>query len=99
MADLSRGVIAIDDSGTPGAQSRSTALPPSRKTWAAAIIHPDMVSNASQAMSIFLDGIRPDFAADELHFTDIYGGRGAFKGVADKRLFELMTAIFTNRIA
>ncbi|MFO1510002.1 MAG: hypothetical protein U1F31_09550 [Steroidobacteraceae bacterium] len=50
-------------------------------------------------MSIFLDGIRSDFAADELHFTDIYGGRGAFKGVADKRLFELMTAIFTNRIA
>jgi hypothetical protein len=76
MTNLSHGVVAIDDSGTPGAQSRSTALPLSRKTWAAVVTHPGRVSSVSQAMSIFLDGVRSDFAANELHFTEIYGEAG-----------------------
>lgn len=46
---------------------------------------------------MFIDGVRGDYGVDELHFTDIYNGRGPFKGVAIERryeLFDLMAELF-----
>lgn len=44
-----------------------------------------------------MGGVKADYGTDELHFPEIYGGRGAYSGVtADERLelFELMASIF-----
>jgi hypothetical protein len=97
MNGFSQGVVAIDDSGTPGTQNRSASLPLQRKTWVAVIVHPNTVLGVSHAMSMLLEGIKSDYGAAELHFTDIYSGRGVFKGVEDKKrleLFDLMASMF-----
>ncbi|HEY2033125.1 MAG TPA: DUF3800 domain-containing protein [Rhizomicrobium sp.] len=40
-------------------------------------------------MSVFLEGVRNDFGASELHFTDIYSGRGTWKGVPVAKRIEI----------
>jgi hypothetical protein len=96
--DTSAGIF-IDDAGTPGATSRSALLHNDRKSWAAVIVPNQAASKLSTALSIFLDGIGTDHGAKELHFAEIYGGRGVFEDVPiDKRyeLMDLMAAIFAN---
>ena len=87
----------IDDAGTPGAESNTTFLSESRKSWCAVTV-PEKVADAlGEAMGMFLSGVRQDFGADELHFTDVYGGRGKWKGVpvdARVEIFDLMTGVF-----
>ena len=88
--------IYIDDAGTPGADSGSDYLPEDRKSWAAVIIPRSVANDVEQAMNIILAGIKQDFGANELHFTEIYSGRGAWRGrsVVDRlEIFRL-----TNRI-
>ena len=89
--------IYIDDSGTPGAQSPSAFLDRDRKSWAAVIVPDDAASDVGACLDIFLEGIRRDHSANELHFTDIESGRGSFQNTSIEQRFELidlMAAIF-----
>ena len=91
------GILVIDDSGTPGAAAKSPLLHTNRKTWVAVAVPPSMRMDLQQALERFIDGVRGDYGAKELHFTDIYAGRGPYKGVSiDKRyeLFDLMGGVF-----
>lgn len=59
---------------------------------------PEKVTDAlGEAMGMFLSGVSQDFGADELHFSDVYGGRRKWNGVpvdARVEIFDLMTGIF-----
>ena len=91
------GVVAIDDSGTPGVAPKSLSLHAERKTWAAVIVPPAAIARLRRALEMFIDGVRGDYGVDELHFTDIYNGRHAFKNIeVEKRyeLIDLMTNMF-----
>ena len=47
-------------------------------------------------MKIFLGGVKQDYGVNELHFTDIYSGRGAWEGVAVAErieIFDLMASL------
>ena len=88
--------IYLDDTGNPGEEALSVFLPESRKSWAAVIITNKIASQVEFAMNIFLEGIKKDFGADELHFTDIYSGRGVWKNVNVEeriKMFDLMTEL------
>lgn len=90
------GSINIDDAGTPGVISKSRFLPESRKSWAAVIIPSCAVKDVNRGLEILLDGIKTDFGANELHFTDIYGGRGQWKEVPPPErieIFDYMTSL------
>src|SRR5262245_31677804 len=94
-----QGSINIDDAGNPGAESGSEFLSETRKSWTAVIIPSSIAGDVSTAMDTFLAGVSNEFKAAELHFTDIYGGRGVWKGVAvAKRIevFEIMTSIMES---
>ena len=95
-----QGSINIDDAGNPGADSGSDFLSQTRKSWTAVIIPSSIAHEISAMMDIFLTGVRDEFGVQELHFTDIYSGRGAWKGVAIAKrieIFELMKGIFESR--
>ncbi|MDA9915495.1 hypothetical protein N9D43_01050 [Luminiphilus sp.] len=50
-------------------------------------------------MQVFLSGVKQDYGAGELHFTDIYSGRGAWKGVPVServQVFDLMSMLMTK---
>ena len=96
MSRMSAGIY-IDDAGTPGAVSPSAFLHTNRKSWAAVVVPEETNPKLTTALNIFLEGIATDHNAKELHFTDIYGGRGAFADLTiDKRfeLIDLMATIF-----
>jgi len=91
--------IYIDDSGTPGSTSPSRFLHRDRKSWAAVIVPESIAPDVETAMQIFLAGVKVDHGAEELHFPEIYGGRGSFKGVPGQtrhKLFELMVHLFQS---
>ena len=96
---MTSGCIYIDDAGNPGTESGSEYLSSSRKSWTAVIV-PTSIANAVQmSMELFLKGVKTEFDASELHFTDIYSGRGVWKEVSiDKRieLFDLMKNILES---
>jgi len=92
-----KGGIYIDDAGNPGVDSGSDFLSSSRKSWTAVIVPSVAANQVSVAMNMFLDGVKAEFDAPELHFTDIYSGRGAWRGVeVQKRIeiFSLMKLLF-----
>ncbi|MCZ0963234.1 DUF3800 domain-containing protein [Paracoccus sp. EF6] len=87
--------IYVDDSGNPGTDSGSIHLSKTRKSWTAVIIPPSLARVCSQIMDIFLKGIKQDHCATELHFTDIFSGRGVWKKVdiEDRiKMFRLMAS-------
>lgn len=92
--------IYIDDAGTPGVKSASPDfLHESRKSWAAVVVPETISEEVSHALSIITEGVRNAFSADELHFTDIYSGRGVWKKVSVNErieLFDLMQMILTK---
>lgn len=91
--------VYIDDSGTPGVKSPSAFLHLKRKSWAAVIVPEGRAKDVHMAMRIFLEGIKKDYNADELHFTDIYGGRETFQGISIEdryQLIELTVSIFKS---
>ncbi|WP_245270331.1 DUF3800 domain-containing protein [Mesorhizobium ciceri] len=93
---MTGGAIYVDDSGNPGAESGSVFLPSSRKSWTAVVV-PSVISRTVQtAMEIFfLAGVRDEFGAEELHFTEIYSGAGPWRSVnVDRR--AKMIAIMAN---
>ena len=89
----------IDDSGTPGVRSKSAFLSESRKYWCAVVVPRRASHPVSVAMGILLFGVRQDYGAEELHFADIYSGRGVWRGVAVEdriKIFDLMTDVFVK---
>ncbi|MFN3677996.1 MAG: DUF3800 domain-containing protein [Sphingomonas pseudosanguinis] len=78
---LKRGAIYVDDSGNPGADSGSAFLPASRKSWTAVIVPSVIAADVETAMRLFLGGVRKEYGAHELHFTDVWSGKGPWKGV------------------
>ncbi|MFN2099618.1 DUF3800 domain-containing protein [Altererythrobacter sp. MF3-039] len=87
------GGVYVDDSGNPGVESGSDFLSSTRKSWTAVIVPSSIEQQVTVAMEMFLKGIFDDFGAVELHFTDIYSGRGSWRNVpVGKRIeiFELM---------
>lgn len=94
-----QGSINIDDAGNPGTESGSEFLSETRKSWTAVIIPSSVARDVSTAMDIFLTGVSGEFKAAELHFTDIYGGRGVWRDVkVAKRIevFEIMTNLMES---
>lgn len=87
---VTSGAIYVDDSGNPGADSGSDFLHSSRKSWTAVIVPSVVAVNVKVAMDIFLGGVRQDFGADELHFTEIWSGRGPWKGRAVEKRAEMI---------
>jgi len=90
--------IYIDDAGTPGVESPSVFLPESRKSWCAVIVMPKQAHKVSTAMGMFLSGVKDEFGAEELHFSDIYSGRGLWRGVSVQKrveIFDLMAGVFS----
>jgi hypothetical protein len=88
--------IFIDDAGTPGVKPPSKFLPESRKSWCSVVIPSKISSDVATAMSILTDGVKSDYNAEELHFTDIYSGRGPWDSVGvTKRIevFDFMNSI------
>jgi len=95
---MSAGVY-IDDSGTPGTKAPSRVLHLNRKTWAAVVVPAASIQHVDYAIGLFIAGIRQDYGAKELHFAEIYGGRGDFEtvGLADRyRLIELAVELFVS---
>ncbi len=91
------GSINIDDAATPGVDSETWALPESRCSWAGVVVPDDSAQNVSDALKIFTEGVAKEYGVTELHFTDIYSGRGAYKNETLKKrieIFELMFQLF-----
>ena len=91
------GGYYIDDAGTPGAMSKSAFLDKSRKSWCAVIVPERAAEPLSRDVQIFLRGVKQDYGVNELHFADVYGGRGGWRTVpVAKRIevFDLMTMVF-----
>ncbi|MBB3952630.1 DUF3800 domain-containing protein [Aureimonas jatrophae] len=72
----------MDDSGNPGAKSGSEFLPSSRKSWTAVIVPSSVASAVETGLTIFLDGVREQYGAEELHFTEIWSGTGIWKDIS-----------------
>lgn len=89
MGDRMTGAIYVDDSGNPGADSGSDFLSSSRKSWTAVIVPSTVAEHVSTAMGIFLAGVQEEFGADELHFMEIYGGKGAWKNVSVEKRIDI----------
>jgi len=97
MIDLNG--IFIDDAGTPGVKPPSKFLPESRKSWCGVVIPSKISNDVATAMTIFIEGVKSDYGAEELHYTDIYSGRGIWKNVKlEKRIevFDLMSLVLKN---
>ena len=83
------GGIFIDDTGTPGNKPPSRYLHTRRKSWAAVIVPDDVAQELSELVNTLLKLVKQEYGADELHFKDIYGARGAFKGISAEERFEI----------
>lgn len=93
--------IYVDDSGNPGVDSGSVHLSETRKSWTAVIVPPRAAKDCSIVMDIFLRGIANDYGVNELHFTDIFSGRGIWKQVKIEdriQIFRLMSAFLSKRV-
>jgi hypothetical protein len=84
-----KGAIYVDDSGNPGTESGSDFLSSSRKSWTAVIVPDRVAGHVDTAMGIFLAGVQQEFGADELHFMEIYGGRGVWKNVPPEKRIDV----------
>lgn len=83
--------VFIDDTGSPGG-SGYKLLPPNRKTYVGLVILPSQVATTYLSFASLLAELRQRFQISELHFTDIYGGKGEFKKVAwENRLLIIST--------
>ena len=87
------GAIYIDDAGTPGIIPPSEFLPEDRKSFCAVIVPEKVSDSLNEAMSIVVNGVEQEFGAKELHCTDIYSGRGNWKGVAVAKRIQIFDAL------
>ncbi|MGM0743177.1 MAG: DUF3800 domain-containing protein [Pseudomonadota bacterium] len=93
--------IYVDDSGNPGVDSGSMHLSKTRKSWTAVIVPPSAAKDCSFVMDTFLQGIADDYGANELHFTEIFSGRGVWEKVKIEdriQIFRQMSSILSKRV-
>jgi hypothetical protein len=80
---------AIILSATVSHRDGSDFLSPSRKSWTAVIVPSSVADDVANALNIFVGGVKGEFGASELHFIDIYSGRGKWKDVAVGKRIEI----------
>lgn len=93
--------IYVDDSGNPGADAGSIHLSETRKSWTAVIVPPSAAQDCSFLMDTFLRGVGGDYGTNELHFTEVFGGRGVWKRVKIEdriQIFRLMSSFLSRRV-
>lgn len=91
--------VFIDETGSPGLKNTPTNLHPDRKTWVAVIVPKTQIAEVWQQFPGALAELNKLYAVNEFHFSDIYMGRKAFKGVPFKErlaLFKFMAEIFST---
>jgi len=86
---MTGGAVYVDDGGNPGQDSGSDFLPPSRKSWTAVIVPQAVAAQVAAAMEIFISGVCAEHGAKELHFTDVFSGKKAWKSVSVHRRIEI----------
>lgn len=90
-----RTVLAIDDSGLPGAETHSKHLNPNRKTWLGVYISGDSRSEFEPILQNALIKLQCELGIEEFHFTDIYSGAGAYEGMPFENRMALFNAFTT----
>ena len=96
---MGAGAVYVDDSGNPGQETGSDFLPSSRKSWTGVIVPSAVAADVMTAMDMFLTGVRGDFGAEELHFTDVFSGKGPWRGVPVGQrieIFDLMSGLMSS---
>ncbi len=99
--ELARGSdygVFIDDTGSPGGTTYKL-LPSNRKTWVAVVISPSKIRETYYHFGALLRDLKKRFKVSELHFTDIFGGRGEFAKIEWKDrlgIFNTLAKAFTE---
>ena len=91
--------VFIDDTGSPGLVDTPSHLHPQRKSWVAVVVPRSVIAEVWQQLPRAISELKLQTGGSEFHFTDIYQGRRAFKGVPlQKRLavFRFMAFIFAT---
>lgn len=90
------GGIYIDDTGTPGVKPPSKFLHTRRKSWAAVLIPESEAKNVGEELSSILEDLNKVYGLSELHFTEIYSGKGKYrKEISFEERFGLIDKIVT----
>ena len=90
--------VFIDETGSPGLQTKTRALHSERKSWVGVIVPRSHMKEVWEQLPHALDELSRLTRANEFHFTDIYGGRKQFVEVPlEVRLgiFRFMAHIFS----
>lgn len=82
--------VYIDDSGSPGQSPANNFQAINTKIWAALILSHDEKQFIDQGIEFIKSLISKELSFSEFHFTEIYSGKKAFKGVD----YKLRLAIF-----
>jgi len=98
---LVRPGIYADDTGNPGQKSGSVHLSETRKSWTAVIVPPSAANDCGIVMDTLLRGVATDYGTNELHFTDVYSGRGVWKRISLEKRIEIfqLKALFLSKRA
>lgn len=100
LDDLSLGKkygVFIDDTGSPG--QKTPNLHPERKSWVAVIVSPDQMPEVLKEFPGAIQELYNVIGAKEFHFSDLYSGKGEFKGVnlqARLGIIEFMAYLFNR---
>jgi Protein of unknown function (DUF3800) len=90
--------VFVDDTGSPGLEGTPAHLHPQRKSWVAVVVPRSEIAEIWQQFPQAINELELLTGASEFHFTDIYSGRRAFRGVplpARLGVFEFMAYIFS----
>lgn len=91
--------VFIDDTSSPGLRDTPSNLHPERKSWVAVVVPRSVIAEVWQQLPRAIAELKLQTGGSEFHFTDIYQGRRAFKGVPlQQRLavFRFMAFIFAT---
>lgn len=79
--------VFVDDSGTPGQQSESPFLDPSRKTWVAVLLTSTRLADAQRQFPGALQLLSDRLGVREFHAADLLSGKGPLRAASlDVRL-------------
>jgi hypothetical protein len=89
----------IDDSGTPGIDSRSGHLDPNRKTWVAVLFSVENLATVYEEFPETIRELRVRLGVSEFHAADLLSGKGMLRSVPlGMRLsvFQFLAHIFAK---
>lgn len=84
--------VFVDDSGSQGQRQNIPHLPDDRFSWVGVVIPPRYGGNVFCQMDECLQWMEEKYDARELHFSDILGGKGAWKGVDFEERIQIFRA-------